>query len=57
MILTIHVDPSWLVHAEPLGRILDHIRALEAPAPYAPRPAREPGQDDPGDDLSGPFHN
>jgi hypothetical protein len=52
MILTIHVDPSWLVHAEALGRILDHVRALEAPAPYAPRPVREPGQDDTGDDLA-----
>jgi hypothetical protein len=50
VILTIHVDPSWLVHAEALGRILDHVRALEAPAPYVPRPVREPGDD--GDDLA-----
>jgi hypothetical protein len=55
MELTIRIDPSWLAHAKPLGRILDHIRALEGPAPYAPPPpAREPGCDDDivaGDDL------
>src|SRR5262249_16278342 len=32
-------------HAEPLGRILAHIRALEQPAPYAPPAARQPGDD------------
>jgi hypothetical protein len=59
MELTIRIDPTWLAHADPLGRILDHIRALEGPAPYAPpAPAREPGcdddsvaGDDQGDDL------
>jgi hypothetical protein len=54
MELTIRIDPSWLAHAEPLGRLLDHIRALEGPAPWSPPPAREPGCDDvivAGDDL------
>jgi hypothetical protein len=59
MELTIRIDPSWLAHAEPLGRLLGHLRALEGPAPYAPPPpAREPGcdddsvaGDDQGDDL------
>jgi hypothetical protein len=52
MEITIRIDPSWLLHAQPLGRILDHVRALEAPAPWSPPAAREPGQDDDqGDDL------
>ena len=55
MEITIRIDPSWLLHAQPLGRILDHVRALESPAPYAPPPPpREPGCDDDsvaGDDL------
>jgi hypothetical protein len=49
MQLTFAIDASWLQHPEPLGRILDHVRALEGPAPWTPRPERQPGDD--GDDL------
>jgi hypothetical protein len=49
--LTIHLDPSWLTHPGPLGRILDHVRALEGPVLYAPPdPPQEPGDDDLDDD-------
>jgi hypothetical protein len=51
MIVTITIDPSWLGHPEPLGRILAHIRAIEAPAPLTPLQARQPG-DDAEDDLA-----
>jgi hypothetical protein len=46
VIITITIDPSWLRHGAALARVLDHIRALEAPAPYTPPAAREPGDDD-----------
>jgi hypothetical protein len=46
MTITIIVDSSWLSHPGPLGRILDHVRALEQPAPWTPPAVREPGQDD-----------
>jgi hypothetical protein len=46
MIITIHVDPSWLAHPESLGRILAQVRALEDAAPYAPPLQRQPGEDD-----------
>ena len=51
MTITIIVDSSWLSHPGPLGRILDHVRALEQPAPWTPPAVREPGQDD-ADDLA-----
>jgi hypothetical protein len=50
MTLTITIDPTWLAHPEPLGRILDQIRAVEHPAPWTPPATRAPGQDD--DDLA-----
>jgi hypothetical protein len=46
MAITIEVDPTWLAHPEPLGRILSHIKAVEAPAPWSPPATREPGDDD-----------
>jgi hypothetical protein len=46
MTCTFTVDPSWLSHPEALGRILGHIRALEAAAPWTPPAVREPGQDE-----------
>jgi hypothetical protein len=52
--LTITIDPTWLKLPAELGRLLDHLDALQHPAPWSPPPAREPGCDDDsvaGDDL------
>jgi hypothetical protein len=49
--LTITIDPTWLAHPEPLGRILDQIKALESAAPWTPPPTRQPG-DDEDEDLA-----
>jgi hypothetical protein len=46
MIITIHIDPSWAAHPGPLSRLLAHVAALEAPAPWTPPATREPGQDE-----------
>jgi hypothetical protein len=49
MTITFTIDPSWLRHGDALARVLDHCRALSAPAPWAPPPPpRQPGDD--GDD-------
>jgi hypothetical protein len=46
MRLTIELNGSWWAHPAPLGRLLDHLKALEGPAPYAPPPpARLAGDD------------
>jgi hypothetical protein len=52
MTLTITIDPSWLVHPELLGRLLEDCRALESPAPWMPPATRQPGDDGDEDDLS-----
>jgi hypothetical protein len=51
MDITIHIHDSWAAHPGPLSRILGHVAALEAPAPWTPPATREPGSDD-DEDLS-----
>ena len=50
MNITLNVHESWRAHPGPLARILAHVQALEAPAPWTPPAVREPGED--LDDLS-----
>jgi hypothetical protein len=44
--ITLNVHESWRAHPGPLARVLAHVAALEAPAPWTPPAVREPGQDD-----------
>jgi hypothetical protein len=44
--ITLNVHESWRAHPGPLSRLLAHLHALEAPAPWTPPVVREPGQDD-----------
>jgi hypothetical protein len=46
MNLTIDIHDSWAAHPGPLSRLLAHLAALEAPAPWTPPATREPGCDD-----------
>jgi hypothetical protein len=50
VILNLTIHDSWAAHPGPLSRLLAHLAALEAPAPWTPPAVREPGQDD--DDLA-----
>ena len=45
MTITIHIHDSWAAHPGPLSRILAHVAALEASAPWTPPAVREPGDD------------
>jgi hypothetical protein len=46
MTLTLVIHDSWRAHPGPLSRLLAHLHALEAPAPWTPPVTREPGQDE-----------
>jgi hypothetical protein len=46
MTITLTIHDSWRAHPGPLSRLLAHLAALEAPAPWTPPATREPGQDD-----------
>jgi hypothetical protein len=52
MTITLTIHDSWGAHPGPLSRLLAHLAALEAPAPWTPPVAREPGQDDEDNDLT-----